>query len=255
MADTKFSALTAVSAALLTHEWGVNEAASSKRVTAAQLKTLVNDAPLFGAGSASANSKPEMTSGTLLTTPEAGALEYDGTSFYKTIDVTSGRGLESVQQMFRLAANGGALGPTIADFFGANSAFPTVLNGVYEFIFHVYFLKTTAGQVTFTITNTQAYTNLVGDYLMTPVGGIAGNGATTKAGIVTNTTAAIALPITGSLTLSTNHCAIIRVLAECGTAGNIRLRVTSSAGTVTPLRGSFYTVRRLPAANVGTFVA
>jgi hypothetical protein len=37
-------------------------------------------------------------------------------------------------------------------------------------------------------------------------------------------------------------------------AGNIRLRVTSSAGTVTPLAGSFYKVRRLP-ANTGAFVA
>jgi hypothetical protein len=41
---------------------------------------------------------------------------------------------------------------------------------------------------------------------------------------------------------------------QCGTAGNIRLRVTSSAGTVTPLAGSYDKVRRLP-INTGAFVA
>jgi hypothetical protein len=39
------------------------------------------------------------------------------------------------------------------------------------------------------------------------------------------------------------------------TAGNVRLRLTMSAGTWTPLRDSFFRVRRLAAGNVGTFVA
>jgi hypothetical protein len=212
------------------------------------------DAATFVAGT-TAIAPYTMTSGTNLTSAAAGACEYDGTNFYQTIDTTSGRGAVDVQQIFRLTANGSAIGNAIADYFGANSAFPTVLNGVYELTFYCYFLKTTAGTLTWTITNTQTYTNIVANYQQTVITGIAATGALNGAGIVTTTTAAAALPVTGTLSDATNHYAIIRAVAECGTAGNIRLRATESAGTITPLRGSYYTARRLFAGNVGTFVA
>lgn len=158
------------------------------------------------------------------------------------------------QNRFRLAANGAALGPTIADYFGANSSLPTVLNGIYELTFWLYYLKTTAGTVTYTITNTQTYTNLVASYLQTAVAGVTPNAAMTAGGLVTNTAAAAALPATAALSAG-NHFALITAHVECAAAGNIRLRVTQSAGTITPLRGSFYTARLLTAANVGSFVA
>ena len=159
------------------------------------------------------------------------------------------------ENTFHLTANGSALGPTIADYFGANSSLGTVLNATYELTFWLWYLKTTAGTVTYTLTNTQAYINLVAWYEQVAVGGIATNASPTGGGIVTTTTAAAALPVTASLTTAVNHFAMIKAIAECGTAGNIRLRVTSSAGTVTPLRGSYYTARRLLAGNEGTFVA
>ncbi len=194
------------------------------------------------------------TSGTNLTTPAAGAMEFDGNAFYLTVDATNGRTQESNQQIFRLTANGSAIGPAIADFFGANSAIPTVTNGVYELTFYLFFLKTTAGTVTYTITNTATYNNIVAQYVQSAAGGIATSAAQTGAGIVGVTAAAAALPATASLTTAVNHKVVIRAVAECGTAGNIRLRITSSAGTVTPLRGSYFTVRRLASGNVGTFV-
>lgn len=255
MADAKISTLTAASAAAAAQEFPVNESGTTKKVTGAQIVTLATTAPVFAAGSATASSKPKLSSGTVLTTAEAGAIEYDGAAEYFTIDTTSGRAQRQTQQVFRLAANGSAIGGTIADYFGANSAFPTVGSAVYELTFYLWYLKTTAGTVTYTLTNTQTYTNLVASYVQDPTAGLAANGALTGAGLVTNTTAAAALPATPSLTLSTNHFAIVRALAEVGTAGNIRLRVTCSAGTLTPLRGSYYTARRLAAGNVGTFVA
>jgi hypothetical protein len=194
-------------------------------------------------------------SGTNLSSATIGACEFDGTAYYKTVDTTSGRTQVANHNIFRLTANGSAIGAGIADFFGANSSFPTVLNGVYEIIFDIYYLKTTAGTVTYTITNTQAYTNSVFSYIQSPAAGITPNATPTYAGLVTNTTAAAALPATASLTTAVNHHARIYCLVECGTAGNIRLRVTESAGTVTPLRGSYYTARRLFAGNVGTFVS
>jgi hypothetical protein len=195
-------------------------------------------------------------SGSVKTSGQAvGDIEFDGTAFYRTVDTTSGRGQDCNQQIYRIAANLGARGPAIADYFDASSAFPTVTNGIYELTWHLFFLKTTAAQITWTITNTQTYTNLVASWEMWPAAGIQAGGAINGAGIVTTTAAAAALPITASLTTAVNHYHIVRALAECGTAGNIRLRITSGSGTITPLRGSYFTGRRLFAGNVGTFVA
>jgi hypothetical protein len=236
-------------------------------MTSAQLRAIVSDetgsglvmfnqSPTFAAGTATAGTAMSYnTAGTLLTVAEANANEYDGTAHFKTIDTTSGRAQECNQHIFRLTANGSAIGPTIADFFGANSAFPTVTNGVYEIEYHLYFTKQTGGTITYTLTNTQTYTNLAAWYEHTAVGGLSSYSGMNAAGITAATTAASDLPVTGSVSNGAAVAVIIHATVECGTAGNIRLRVTSSAGTVTPLRGSYYTVRRLYAGNVGTFAA
>ncbi len=84
MADTKISALAAASAAAAANEFAINEAGVSKKLTAQQIKDFILNASVFAAGSASANSKPKLTSGTLMTTPEAGAIEFDGVVPYFT---------------------------------------------------------------------------------------------------------------------------------------------------------------------------
>jgi hypothetical protein len=212
-------------------------------------------------GTASAGTWPKLPSGTLLTTPEAGATEYNGANKFFTPNTTSGRADDVAEHVFKLDADLAAIGPTIADFFGANSAFPFVLNGDYEFEFWLVFLKTTAGTVIWTLTNTQAYTNLSA---VLDTDAATGSAAGANSAIAPNainratmskwTTAAAAFGASGSLTTNTQHIHRIAARAMCGTAGNIRLRATLSAGTVTPLAGSFYKVRRLP-ANTGAFVA
>lgn len=59
---------------------------SDLKATAAQIKTHGNTAPVFAAGTASANTWPKFTAGTLLTTPEVGAVELDSNCFYGTTD-------------------------------------------------------------------------------------------------------------------------------------------------------------------------
>jgi hypothetical protein len=103
VADAKISALAAAAAALGTHEFAVNEAGASKKVTSAQVKTLVNTAPAFAAGSATAGSWPTLASGTLLTTPEDGALEFDADCFYATTDAGN-RGVVAVRHIIRADA-------------------------------------------------------------------------------------------------------------------------------------------------------
>ncbi len=190
--------------------------------------------------------------------PAAGSVSLydDGVGgLMKSTDDPSGVSCFGEYNIYRTTANGSALAATIVDFFPANSSIQIAANGIYYLEFFIYYLKTTAGTVVYTITNTATVTNLVASYLQSAVGGIATNASPTHAGIQTTTAAAAALPATASLTTAVNHWAYIFCLFENGNSTNVRLRVTQSAGTLTPLRGSFYTCRRLSASNVGTFVA
>jgi hypothetical protein len=213
----------------------------------------------LAAGTATAGQAPLYfnASGSLLTVAAAGANECDATSFYDTIDTTNGRRYRDAWSFFRLAANGTPF-TSITDFFGATSAIPTVLNGVYEIEWHCYFAIATLSTqvVTWTIVNTQTVTNMVASWqAVTAIANMATAGNSTGAGVVTQTAASVALPVTGTMVIG-NHYHIIRALIECATAGNVRLRCnTASTATVGALRDSYFKARRLPAGNVGTFAA
>lgn len=190
-----------------------------------------------------------LTSGTT-----AASWDYGFTDFPA---VTPVGGSSLNDSLFRLNANGSAIGPTIADYFNTNSAVTLPAAGVYELEFELYFTKTTAGTVTFTLTSDNAPVNLNAYWIGTAVGGVGTAAGATQAALVASTSAAAALPATGSLTTAVNHHYTIKVVlnSHATLAETIRLRVTSSAGTVTPLRGSMYRVRNLTTGNSGTFVA
>jgi hypothetical protein len=195
------------------------------------------------------------TTGSLLTSPTAGAIEYDGSLWFSTDDVTEGRGYMPSVHLFRLIADGSAIGPTIATYFGASSGMPIDAGIFYELEAYLYFTKTTAGTVTFTMTFSNAPTNNNANYVGTPVGGIGTVGTPQTAAIAKSTATAGALPVTGSLTTAVNHQYTIRSLFQANgtTGGTINLQITSSAGTVTPLTGSYYKLTRLPTTNTGAF--
>jgi len=207
------------------------------------------------AGTATASTAPlKFTAGTNLTSVEAGAIEYDGNVFYGTSDVTSGRGYLPNVQYFRLTADGAAIGPAIANYFGATSGVSLDSNIFYEVEANLFFTKTTAGTVTFTMTFTNAPINNNAWYVGTPVGGVGTVGAPQTAAVKSNATAGV-LPVTGSLTTAVNHQYQLRSMfqANVSIGGTLNIQITSSAGTVTPLTGSYYKITRLPSANSGAF--
>lgn len=123
MADTKISALTGVSSVVAANEFAVNEAGTSKKASASQLKTFINTAPIFAAGSASASSWPKITPGTLLTTPEDGAIEMDGDCLYGTVDAGN-RGYIPVKHFIRADAT-----RTFTSNITAQAVFTSPTNG------------------------------------------------------------------------------------------------------------------------------
>ena len=154
--------------------------------------------------------------------------------------------------VYRLTADRTAIGATIADYF-ASAAYTVLAASYYLAEWDLFFTKTTAGTVTFTITSSQTPVNIVASYNGGPITGIATAGAPITAAIAATTSGV--LPATSSLTTAVNHHFIIRAVVETNatTAGTLKLQVTESAGTVTPLRGSTVTMRQLPNANYGAF--
>jgi hypothetical protein len=168
-------------------------------------------------------------------------------------NAVSGSGAIVGEQTFRLAADGAAIGPTIADFFGPSSAISLEASSVYEVTIYAVFTKTTAGTATWTLTASAAPTRMVGTYQASPITGIAAGADTSGfAGSQGATTAAFAA--TGSLTTAVNHAYQFRVQLQTNGAANFRLQLTQSLGTATPLAGSYYTVKKI-SATTGTFVA
>lgn len=221
---------------------------------------VLNSSPsinFLSLGSGTASSPPlSLTAGTNLTAVAAGAVEYDGTVFYASPNTTSGRGYTPSTHIFRLTANVTAFGPAIGNFFGANSAINLVGGGVYEIEAHCYFTKTTAGTVTVTITSSLAPVSLSGAIVTGAVGGGTAVGAANQIALFNSTATGAAFGATGSLTTAVNHYMKISLLVEANASNsNLRINFTSSAGTVTPLRTSYYKVTRLPAGNVGSFAA
>ena len=197
-----------------------------------------------------------LTSGTNLTSAAAGAVEYDGVRLYGTTDTTSGRGYIPSIQIFRLTANGAAIGPAISNFFGANSAINLVGGGVYELEAYCYFTKTTAGTVTVTLTASAAVVNLNGTVDYGAAAGGTATGAANRISLFASAATANAFGASVSLTTAVNHAFIIRAVFDANAANSdIRINFTSSAGTVTPLRNSYYKINRLPAGNSGSYAA
>ena len=167
-------------------------------------------------------------------------------------NATSGNGAIVGEQTFNLAANVTAFGPTIGDFFGATSAISLEASSVYEIRIYAVLTKTTAGTATWTLTASSAPTRIVGTYLASPVTGIAAGAPISGfAGSQGATTAAFAA--TGSLSTGVNHAFQFVVQVQTNAATSFKLQLTQSAGTATPLAGSYYTVKKI-SATTGTFV-
>jgi hypothetical protein len=212
----------------------------------------------LAAGTASANTSPlKLISGTNLTTAEVGAVEYDGNNFYLTSDTTHGRNVTLSAQQFQLSVAGSAIGPASNNYFGATSAATLAAASTYDIEAHCYFLKTTAGTLTWAPTFSSSATVAHAALEYTPVTGFTTSnisGAMVLAQATQQTVGAMTFAATGSLTTAVFHIAKFRIRVTTNAACNFRLNVTNSAGTITPQAGSFYTVRRV-VNNAGTFAA
>ena len=196
---------------------------------------------------------------TILATPEVGAIEYDGSYLYQTPNSTSGRAYVPPVYSFRRTTNGAAIGNAIADFFTTPSSLSLEASSVYKITCFAYFTKTTAGTATWTQLFSSAPTIVDGVHYVTPVTGMTAATSATYTQIqqyfYEQGSATFAWnPSATNLTTAVNHFYRLDMTVLTNSATNWRLRLTQSAGTATPLAGSFYTIEKV-GPSTGIFVA
>jgi hypothetical protein len=193
-------------------------------------------------------------------TPVVGEIEYNGSFLYHTPNSTSGRASIPPVYTFRLTANGTALTGTAAnDFFATPSSLSLEAASVYKITCFAYFTKNTAGTATWTQLFSSAPTIVDGLHYVTPVTGMT---AATSASYTQiqqyfyeQGSATFAWnPSATNLTTTVNHFYRLDMTVLTNAAANWRLRLTQSAGTATPLIGSYYTIQKI-STSTGTFVA
>ena len=196
------------------------------------------------------------TSGTNKSTVAAGDVEFDGVNYYSTIDTSSGRGCIPVEQYRHLTADGSTIS-TIANFFGATSNISLVANAYYEIEIMLVFLKTTAGTLTVTLTNSAAPTSQNIYWEQSPITGVVAppGTATALTGFAVKDATAAKAIVTGTLTTGVDHYIFIKIQLQNGTGTSLKIQGTASAGTITPRHGSYWKARRMSPNNIGTFAA
>lgn len=171
---------------------------------------------------------------------------------------TSGLGVVPPVWTYRRINAGAAIGAAIADVFTTPSSLSLEASSVYQIKGKLYFLKTTAGTGVWTNTFSSAPVLFEGFSRQTAITGmVAATGAVYTPllnyyyaqGAVSVATAA-----TGSLSTAVNHNLAFEFTVITNAATNWRLRLTQSAGTATPLAGSYYTVTKI-GLTTGNFVA
>jgi len=227
--------------------------------------TIISTAKLhIGAATTSAAGGAPLKIGvgtTILATPEVGAIEYDGSYLYHTPNSTSGRAYIPPVYTFRLTDNISPIGPSNNDVFVTPSSLSLEASSVYKISAFVYFSKTTAGTVTWRQFFSNAPTIADGYHYHTPVTGMTAATSVAYTQIQQffynqGDTAFAWNPSATNLTtgVGVNHFYRLEMTVLTNAATNWRLRSSQSAGTITPLAGSYYRIEKV-GPPTGTFVA
>jgi hypothetical protein len=255
MADTKISALTAAGSAASTDRipiaispFGTGD---NRYLTPSQLATYLFNAPVFGAGSATAGSWPKLTSGTVQTTPDAGSIEYDGNCMYGTTDAGN-RGYIPVVHFIRADTTRTLTSQTAAQaiFNSPSNGRITLETGAYFFrgVMSINTMSATSGNAQILFAGTGTFGTWM--WAARSVDGNTATAATWQGNmVVTNaSTASIATAGTGTV-LST----AFEGTFECTAAGTwipqIAL-VTANAAVVAA--GSFIKLERIGSTSVAS---
>jgi len=138
MANKKITSLTDVVTLAAGDLFAINDVSAAgvnTFATATEVKTFIWTAPVFAAGTSSANTWPKFTSGTLLTTAEDGAIEVDTNCIYGCTDAGN-RGVIPLKHYIRADATN-----TLTSTTARQKLFASPTNGTLTLETGVYFFN------------------------------------------------------------------------------------------------------------------
>lgn len=189
----------------------------------------------------------------LIVSAANGMLQVNTNTLFATIDNTQGRGFLPITNYRFLEANANYNISTAAlPFMGNSKGVTLTANSAYEIEWNTYFLKSTAGTVTFAIRLAAAPQLVNAMY----IGGVANtSGPANTGGITVGTATTVSLPATPSLGNGTINAFNIKalIITNQTTSGNCYLQALTSAGLITANVGSYMKVTKLPRNETGTF--
>lgn len=199
--------------------------------------------------------------GVLCTSNVQGAIEYDGSALYTTMNTTSGRGELPPFYTYLITADRSSItGGSTVDYFPANSSIQLEANSYYEFEAMCFFgLVGSSSTVIWSWNFSTTVTNVYGLYRGTGIGFTTSiNNTSTFTGVAAsrNSTDLLYAVTSGTMTGGRNQCVNLKGVVVTNTACNIRLRVrvTNSATSIVIYAGSYYTVKKI-SGTTGNFVA
>lgn len=189
----------------------------------------------------------------LIDQPANGTIQINTNTLYVTTDTRPGRAFVPVINYRFLEANATTSISTAAlPFMGNSKGITLSANSAYELEWETYFLKTTAGTVTFAIRFGAAPQLVNAGY----IGGIANTpGPANTGAVLSGTVDPVTLPTTPSLGNNTLQRFNIKafIITNQTTSANCYLQALTSAGTITPRIGSYMKITELPRNETGTF--
>lgn len=250
MADTKISDLpTDITTLADGDKFPVADASAlttDTYATALEIKTYANTAPNFAAGSATAGSWPQIVSGTVQTTPDAGTFpEYDGNAFYATSDAGN-RGYLPVRNLIRQDTSRTLTSTTTEQqlFNGSTNGRLTLETGLYFFRCQYYIsgLSATSGNLAFDILGAGSATVGTVLYHVVGVDGNSNTAATQTGSTSTNAQSSASAVTAGTGTATAQHITGTFEVTSAGTIQPAVTLVTAAAGTVAA--GSYFFCER-----------
>lgn len=173
-------------------------------------------------------------------------------------NLTSGLGIVPPVWTYRRTADGTAIGPAVTNVFPTPSILQLEGASVYKITGSVYFLKTTAGTVTWNNLFSSSPSIFEGVLRQSPLTGFSSTAATYTPlsynyYIRAATGSALSFGSASTLTTGVNHFITFENTVITNAATYWRLRITQSAGTITPLAGSYYTITKI-GNTTGNFI-
>jgi hypothetical protein len=189
-------------------------------------KTLT--APVISAHSATAGTATKITSGTVMTTAEAGALEYDGKAFYMTPN-TSNRAVNAVAHIISQTADyTGTNANTVQKVFNTSTngaiTLPASTSYLMEGIYHIHTTGTTSHSLGISFGGTATLTS-IGYHASATNAATEALGApqTIWISVATNTT------VTSAVATASHHTIVIKGIVRVNASGTFIPQYTWSA--------------------------